>query len=284
MAATAIWVLPQLRLPEDGASLRDNSFALDREGTDSVLWGGLVSQPGRGLNAEATYLRFVERDRPSRATRDRALNTLGLRVFRAPALGRVDFEVEPFYQWGSVSAGSGQGAATLSVSATFIHADIGYSFTHPLKPRLSLRFDRASGDAPGSTFSRFDTLFGMRRAEIAPSGLYNSVGRANLLSPGVRFELAPSRRSDLFVQYRPLWLASRTDTFPTTNLRDPGGGSGRFAGHQMEARLRHWLLVDALRFEANLLYLAKGRFLRDAPQVPQNGNTRYGSLNLTAFF
>jgi hypothetical protein len=43
-------------------------------------------------------------------------------------------------------------------------------------------------------------------------------------------------------------------------------------------------VIDALRFELNLIYLAKGRFLTVAPNAPATGNTRYASFNLTAFF
>ena len=32
------------------------------------------------------------------------------------------------------------------------------------------------------------------RAELAPAGLYNAIGRANLLSPALRIEAAPSKR------------------------------------------------------------------------------------------
>jgi hypothetical protein len=284
--ATAIYVLPTTRLPDDLAALLDNAFAPDRESFDAVLWGGLASkgQIVGKASAELSFYHFSERDRAGRPTRDRSLNTMGLRVFREPAAGKIDFEIEGFYQWGHISSSAAANAATLDVSATFLHADIGYSFVAPWKPRISLRFDRASGDENGPTFSRFDTLYGMRRAEIAPSGLYNSVGRANLLSPAIRLEVAPSKRSELFVHYRPLWLASRTDSFSTSSVRDATGRSGNFAGHQFEARWRQWLVIDALRFEGNIIYLAKGRFLTSAPNAPATGNTSYASLNLTAFF
>lgn len=284
--ATAIYVLPTTRLPDDLPALLDNGFAPDRESFDAVLWGGLASKAhvvGKA-NAELSFYHFGERDRAGRPTRDRSLNTMGVRVFREPAAGKVDFEIEAFYQWGRISSSTAANALTLDVSATFLHADIGYSFAAPWKPRVSLRFDRASGDENGPTFSRFDTLYGMRRAEIAPSGLYNSVGRANLLSPAVRLEVAPSKRTEVFFHYRPLWLASRTDSFSTSTVRDATGRSGNFAGHQFEARWRQWLVIDALRFEANLIYLAKGRFLTSAPNAPATGNTSYASFNLTAFF
>lgn len=284
--ATAIYVLPTTRLPDDLPALLDNEFALDRESFDAVLWGGVASKAGviGKVNAEASFYRFGERDRAARPTRDRSLDTFGVRIFREPAPGKIDFEVEGFYQWGSSASGIAQGAPLLDVSATFFHADIGYTFAGAWRPRVSLRFDRASGDEDGPTYSRFDTLYGMRRAELAPSGLYNTVGRANLSSPAIRVELAPNKRTEVFVHYRPLWLASRTDSFSTSNVRDVTGRSGNFAGHQFELRWRQWLVIDALRFEANGIYLAKGSFLRDAPNAPATDDTRYVSLNLTAFF
>lgn len=39
-----------------------------------------------------------------------------------------------------------------------------------------------------SAGSRFDTLFGMRRADVGPAGLYNAFGRANFISPNLRVE------------------------------------------------------------------------------------------------
>ncbi|KQZ72563.1 hypothetical protein ASE06_08585 [Sphingopyxis sp. Root214] len=68
------------------------------------------------------------------------------------------------------------------------------------------------------------------------------------------------KRIDAFAAYRPLWLASRFDSFSTTGVRDASGGAGRFAGHQIEARVRYWLLPKRLRLEWNGLLLAKGQF------------------------
>ena len=42
--ATAIYVLPQQRRPDDPDRLRRNVVVGDHEGTDLVLWGGLVSR------------------------------------------------------------------------------------------------------------------------------------------------------------------------------------------------------------------------------------------------
>ena len=52
--------------------------------------------------------------------------------------------------------------------------------------------------ATSQVAGRFDTWCGMRRAELAPAGLYNSVGRANIATTGIRIEAIPSKRVDRF--------------------------------------------------------------------------------------
>lgn len=281
-----IYTLPHVRLPDDRAGIDDAKVRLDRESFDLVLWGGQISKTaalGRAM-AEITYFHLGERDAPGRPTRDRSLDTFGGRVIADAKAGQLDYELEALYQTGKISASLAPTAADQSVSATFVHAELGYTLTGPWKPRVAVEFDRASGDKPGGKFGRFDTLFGMRRAELAPSGLYNAVGRANVSTAGTRVELTPSARTDLFVAYHALWLASRRDSFSTTGVRDASGRSGSFAGHQIEGRVRYWFVPERLRAEINGLLLAKGRFLQDAPAIPTGSWTRYVSLNLMASF
>lgn len=286
LSATLIYTLPQVRLPDNRPDVVDNRVKFDRESFDLVLWGGLVTTKladKRGA-IELSYYHLGERDSLRLATRDRSLDTIGLRFYRDPAAGRADFESETIYQSGSVRASLAPTAAKLDVSAWFTHAEVGYTFRHSWSPRVALEFDYASGDARGGKFGRFDTLFGMRRADLAPAGLYNAVGRANLIAPGLRIEATPTKRLDAFAAYRPLWLASRFDSFSTTGVRDMAGRSGRFAGHQIEARIRYWLIPKHLRLEWNGVLLAKGRFLRDAPNAPAGGDTIYNSFNATISF
>lgn len=286
ITATAIYVLPQQRRPDDLPSLRANDPGFDHEGFDLVLWGGTVAKAkALGLvMAEASFYHLGERDQPGRPTRDRSLDTYGGRLLREPAKGKADTEVEAFYQSGTISASAAPAAARVPVSAWFVHAAAGYSFRTALNARLSFQYDRASGDRAGGRYGRFDTLYGMRRSDLAPSGLYNAVGRANVSTPGARIEIAPSRRWDAFVTYHALWLAERTDSFSTTGVRDASGRSGDFAGHQLDGRVRWWVRPAALRLEVDGVLLAKGRFLVDAPNAPLRGTTAYGSFNLTAFF
>ncbi|TGX52654.1 hypothetical protein E5A73_13475 [Sphingomonas gei] len=283
--AALVYTLPQQRRPDTLEDLRDNKVALDREGFDLVLWGGLVSRT-RALGPatlEASFFHLGERDRPGRPTRDRSLDTASLRLLRDPAPGHADYEAEAIVQRGRISASTAATAPRQQVAAWFVHAEAGYTSATGWKPRLSLEYDHASGDRPGGRNTRFDTLFGMRRADLGPSGLYNAFGRANFLSPALRIEAIPGPRTDAMASLRPIWLAAAQDSFSTTGVRDPTGRAGDFAGTQFDARLRHQL-TRALKLELDAVLLAKGRFLREAPNAPPGRWTRYGSVNLTAAF
>ena len=101
---------------------------------------------------------------------------------------------------------------------------------------------------------------------------------------GAARHLAVAGNGDVFVAYRGLWLASASDSFSTTGVRDASGDSGRYAGQQLEGRVRYWLVQDALRLEVNALWLDKGRFLEAAPNAPRNGDAGYASVAITALF
>ena len=284
--AALIYVEPQVRLPDRIDALLDNRQRIDRESRDLTLFGGVVSRPGTlaGAMIEGSYFRLDERDAPGRPTRDRELDTYGGRIILAPSAGRWDYELEAFRQTGEISAGLAASDRTLKVRAHFLHADVGYTFVHPWRPRLSATFDLASGDKTGGRFGRFDTLFGMRRADFSPSGIFAAIGRANIVSPGLRLEVTPSPRWDGFLTARPMWLDAAEDSFSTTGVRDPAGRSGRYAGGQIEGRVRYWLIPDRLRAEINGAWLEKGRFLRHAPNAPATGDTHYLAMSVIRTF
>jgi Alginate export len=285
-SATLIYVLPQVRLPDDVVDVRAGRTQFDREDDDLQLFGGVYTRPALAEKTilQATYFGLRERDHNDEQTRDRELDTIGLRAYREPAAGAFDFDLEGFAQSGSISANATPNAARLDVSAWFAHAELGWRWDAPWRPRLAAAIDTASGDEPGGDYQRFDTLYGMRRGELAPSGLYNAVGRANVLAPGLRIEVAPNARLDAFFAWRGLWLAEATDAFSTSGVRDASGASGDFAGSQFDARLRYWLAPERLRVEANLVYLDKGGFLRSAPNVSSSEDAVYTALDLTVLF
>jgi hypothetical protein len=124
----------------------------------------------------------------------------------------------------------------------------------------------------------------MRRADLAPSGIYAALARTNLQTTGLRLDTTPSGRLDAFAVYRAMWAAAATDIFSATGVRDPSGASGRFAGYQLEGRARYWIIPQTLRAEFNGAWLVKGPLLRDAPNATTYGNTTYLSLAMTLSF
>jgi hypothetical protein len=200
---------------------------------------------------------------------------------RAP--GDWDVEIEGIVQRGRAAAGTGATSPRQQLSAWFLHADAGLTFPGGWKPRVSVEYDHASGDGRSGRYGRFDTLFGMRRADLAPAELYNAVARTNIASPGLRVEATPNKQIDWFVSYRPMWLASRFNAFSSTSVRDPSRRSGSFAGYQIDSRVRY-RLIRTIMLEADAVLFAKGRLIRNAPNASPGLWTRYLSLNAIASF
>ncbi|MCB1392409.1 MULTISPECIES: alginate export family protein [unclassified Nitrobacter] len=287
---TLLWTMPQIRLPDDTRGIRNNTIELDSESPDLQLFGGSYTFANVfGGSFEVYSYGLYERDTGtgpgSVQTRNRRLFIPGARLARKKKPGELDYDFEAIYQMGRARETTAvTDTRDLSVSAFFVHGEAGYTFAAPWRPRVALQYDHASGDSSNpNTFTRFDTLYGVAR-EYNPMALYRPVGRANLVSPAIRFEVTPSPVWDAFVAYRSLFLADRTDSFGGTRVRDPSGQSGNFAGHQVEARLRYWVVPDAMLLETGAAYLIKGRFLRDAPNAPNTADTFYGYLQTSFFF
>ncbi|HUD95474.1 alginate export family protein [Sphingobium sp.] len=280
---TLFWTMPQIRLPEDHDGIFDNGVEWDQESSALQFFGGSLTKGDvLGGTLEVYGYGLREEDRADRLTRNRRLWTPGLRIWRKPKAAQIDYDLEAAYQFGKTRATSRANDLTnLNVSAWLVHAELGQTWSIAWQPRLSVDFDLATGDkADGRTYNRFDTLYGARRFDFGPTALYGPVHRYNMVSGGLRFEAKPGKSSDIMAMYRALWLESATDSFAATNIKDATGRSGRFAGHQFEARLRRWLIPDLLRVDTGLAYLAKGRFLSDAANAPRTGDTRYGYVDL----
>ncbi|MBE2992165.1 alginate export family protein [Sphingomonas sp. CFBP 13603] len=286
-ALTAFWTMPQQRLPDDDAGIRADRLVRDRERTALQFYGAIATKAGVfGGELEGYAFRLQERDAPDFLTRNRRLWTLGARLANTAAPGRTDYELEAVWQSGTARLSSAAADTTdRRVSAVFVHGGLGYTLPGSWKPRLRFAADYASGNGRGDDqIGRFDTLYGARSFEFAPSGLYGEVARANLISIETRLELVPAKRTDAYFAVRPLWLADATDSFGQTGVRDPSGASGLTAGTQFETRVRWWAVPERVRMAAGGVYLAKGRFLRVAPNAPATGDTRYAYAEVTYSF
>lgn len=283
--ATVFWAVPPARLPDESERLRDNAAELDRERGSPRLWGAWGHATFFGSTGEAYLYRLAEQDSPDILTRNRHLWTMGVRLFRAPHAGAWDHDLEGAYQWGRARQSTAvTDLVDRQVAAGFFHGEGGYTFANGWQPRPALGFDYGSGDGSSSRYTRFDTLYAARGFDFGPTSYYGALTRANIVSPFARLDLKPSKRADAQGTLRPLWLASTTDSFANTGVRDPAGRASSWAGVQVDARIRRSLIPDRLRAGAGFALLFKGRFLHGAANAPGDGDTHYGYLELTANF
>lgn len=273
-------VLPVDRRPSDRARLDDNDTEFDDESSDSFFWGiFLASRPlPAALRGELYVLGLQEQDSGDTATRDRELVTPGLRVYRAPARGALDVELEGVAQVGTSRATArADDVDDLDHLAFFVHLGVGYTLDAPWSPRALLLYDYASGDRDpdDGDNERFDTLFGARRFELGPTGIYGAFARSNLNGPGLRVDAKPHAVVDANFQYRPFWLAEKRDAWVAAGVRDPSGDSGDFIGNQIEGRLLWRAVPGNLTLEVGFAHVWLGEFAETAPNANKTGDPTY---------
>jgi hypothetical protein len=269
--------------------LLDNQTQFDEESFNLQLWGLHSQWPGLPLKGvgEVYIFGLHERDSARFPTRNRELYTPGLRYSRAPALGAWDYDFESVLQVGTMrNSTAAADVADLDHFAHFHHAEAGYTFDLAWSPRASVLFDYASGDEnPADDESnRFDTLFGSRRADFGPTGIYGAFARANIQSPGYGFNFKPVSAVEVDIKHRLCWLASDTDAWTASGLRDPSGRSGSFIGHQLEGSVRWDILPGNLRLEIGGAPLFAGEFIEQAPNGAGKGDATYGYASLELRF
>lgn len=279
-----MFALPHQRLPDDVDGIRSDRVKWDRENFDVMFFGAHGTLPDvLGGTLQPYAFGLIERDGANLATANRRIGTLGARHFVKAKAGLWDHEFEGAVQFGKARRTSAVADRTdLSVFAWFAHAELGHTLAGGWTPRVAAMIDAASGDGgkPGK-FTRFDTLYSARRFEFGPNGLYGPFRRSNMVSPSLRLEVTPSKRTDAFVAWRTAWAENKRDQFAATGVRDASGASGALGGHQIEGRVRHWIMPGLLQIEGGAALLLKRGLLRDAPNAPNSGNTHYGYIDLT---
>ncbi len=273
----AFYVLPQQRLPGSAAELRDNEIEYDQEHPSARFYGVHTELQDVALGASAEFYGFgvLESDSQSINTKDRNLKTIGTRWNKKRASSEVHWEIESVYQFGESPSSE---SVTRDHEAWFHHGMVGYQFDAEGKPRIEALFDYVSGDNDPNDDqnNRFDTLFGARRFEFGPTGIFGAFARSNLVSPGLRFVTKPADRWEVMATQRFHYLASDRDAWTTSGLQDPAGLSGSHIGDFSEFRVRYDLVPKSVRIEFGAAYLSAGSFIDDAPNATGQGDTLYG--------
>lgn len=268
----AFAAFPVLRQPSKADELKHNPIDFNEDNTQSIFWGVFFGSGPlfSGVHLESYVFGLHEEDQPEAPSINRRLVTPGFRILRTPKAGALDFQMETMLQLGlSRASPAPDDQVDLTHRAGSIHFSAGYRLDWPWKPRAALHYDYASGDeSPADKINqRFDPLFGARRFDFGPTGLYGAVARSNINSPGLKLEAAPHKQVDAFIDYRAIWLASATDAWTTAGLRDSTGESGSFVGHQLEGRMRWHIFPKNLILDMGAAGMARGNFSIHAPKA-----------------
>jgi hypothetical protein len=281
--ARVFWSLPVDRRPADFDSLQDNEFEWDDQDFDLQFAAGFYEHRIDDRTNLEFYLFWL--DESGGTTRRRELYTPGLRFYRGRKKGDFQYEVELTGQIGESKVNTGATSPQLDHLAGFATISGGYMFDMDWTPSLIAQWAYATGDQDPNDRDneRFDTLFGARRFEYGPTGIWGAVARANVNSPELRLLLQPSKTLDLMFAVRGVWLASERDAWTAAGLRDRTGRSGSDVGQQYEFRARWDIVPKSFNLEVGAAYLAAGSF-QDRASGNQGRDASYAYVQTTFTF
>jgi hypothetical protein len=239
---------------------------LDSSSADRHFWGAYYQK--RIQSRFSFDLYYLGAHESERTVTHRRYSTVGGRFYKSPSPSELDYEIESTWQFGSTGE--------LDHLAHFQHGELGYVFDSFMDSRLSLHYDYVSGDEDpyDDRFDRFNTLYGARRFEHNPTGIYGPFFRSNLHTPGVRFVLIPNDKLEILGSYRAFWLAQARDDWFGSGLQDPTGASGSFLGNHFEARAR-LRPAKFLMIELGYAHFFKGSYLDRVPESPRTPDSDF---------
>lgn len=232
---------------------------------------------------------FYSANQQKGAKIDREIHTAGLRAFGVVPNTQFDFDGSYIKQWGEVERFTGGKLIEVDHDAHAYNFELGYSFKHPWKPRISAFYGVATGDkavAQGTDASnnqRFDRLFGFAR----PWSNDDYIQMENIRTPKVRIEFDPKlgfldnvKVDAGFSWYR---LDSDSDRWNAgANLRDRSGESGRDLGKEFDLRVR-FPINQYASLNIGYAYFWAGDFIKNSVKLPANNNDP-GRSDTSEFF
>jgi len=197
------------------------------------------------------YYLVLDEDRKG-DTADREIHTIGLHAYGPIGSTRIDYDVDGAFQFGD--------DGDLDHRAFAAYGELGYSFEHKWKPRLSTSILYASGDRDPNDgkAERFDRLFGA--AHFLSATDYFTF--RNNINPKLRLELRPTKKLRIDTSYGAYWLASDSDAWPDIGRRDRTGRSGDFVGQEVELRARYQMTAWA-ELEIGYSHFLPGAFVKN---------------------
>ncbi|WP_317930774.1 alginate export family protein [Halioxenophilus sp. WMMB6] len=254
---------PVARLIDGPAT--DNDPKRDEAITSTDFWGAAFTTPlADRFTAEFYGLRLNETDSRKYPSRNRQLTTVVASLQPSEA-STWYWQTELAYQWGE-SRSSTSSDVALDHSAYFGHFELG-----PNAPvaggKLRLQLDIASGDRDPTddNNNRFDTLYGARRFDFGPTSLYGAFARANIISPGIRWQIKSKKAGETMLSLRHFELENNSDSWTSAGISPAAYNSNTAeVGQQLEVRWRWHNSPKNLLLELGAAYLFAGELMQDA--------------------
>lgn len=203
---------------------------------DNVLAAyGTVKNLPQGL--QDVYL--IYRDNDEKALEE---YTMGTRIKGDE--GNIDWNFEGAYQWGtsrdSVAPYAGKNV-DLDQNAWAAHAEVGYTEKdHPLKPRLALEYNFATGDEDpyDGQNNTFDQLYPTNHA---PYGQMDFFAWKNMHDAALKLNWEQTKKLSLSTEWHAFWLDEEsTDAWYNSSQRVFRNANGEdvssFTGHELNLR------------------------------------------------
>lgn len=234
--------------------LRDDN-AFDRRDKANTLVGAIgdYRRYSRFITVQPLYLVLKQDGSKAPSGVEREIHTLGVRGYGIVGKSGFDYDASYYHQYGN--------DGPRKHDAQAYTGELGYTFMHSWKPRISAAYNHASGDDNPSDrqSGRFERLFGFAR----PFSQNDYFVFENLEAPKLRFEIVPTKDLQIDAGFNWYLLNSPTDRWNNAGLRDPSGQSGTFVGHEADARVA-WRQSRHFQTEVLYAYFKAGEFLRNA--------------------
>lgn len=197
--------------------------------------------------------------------------TLGTRIVGDE--GPVDWNFEGVYQWGTATdkVVPNRKGEVLDQEAWAAHAELGYTWkTQPLKPRLGVEYNFASGDDDplDSSNNTFDQLFPTNHV---PWGIMDFIGWKNMHSIGSRLSWAQTRNLKITTEWHAFWLdEEQNDAWYDSTGRVFRNAAGKdvssFLGHEFNL-FATYKVSEKLEMEAGYGHYFAGQYAADTAPI-----------------
>ncbi len=246
-------------------------LSLDPSDEEAWFYGLTAYWRGWSPHVNLSLFYFIlDRDAKDPDDADEEIHTIGVHGFGLIGATGFDYDFDTAFQFGD--------DGDLTRRAFAMHAEIGYTFTHPYRARVAGWINYASGDRDPNdgVNQRFNRLYGASHTMYGYSDLFIW---ENMINPTAYCSFAPTTDARLEAFYRAYWLASSTDGWAVPGLRDPTGAAGSFIGQEIDLRASY-KMGRHLAIQVGYAHFVPGTFVTRTAQPADDSDSLYVQLTL----